>query len=1031
MVISADKKSIRSTKMLLLATSALVAAPVAYAQDAGGSEDEDVIVVTGTNIRGARINEALPVTVVGENEIAAIGGIDGEDLFRALPSNGAINFRNDNNSTVNSARGDVASINLRSIGSSGTLVLLNGRRVVFHPGTQAELSTPVTTVNTNALPVAGVRRMEVLNDGASAIYGSDAVAGVVNMILRDDYEGLSLTARHGTALNTELDEQTFTLQAGKTFNGGDTNISMFAEYSRRDAQFADELPLTRNADKREFVAGTNFDGDTSFDNRTTGSPWGSFIVTGTGTIRQNGSPIPNSSGQFHLQPATDPGCRADTATTLQTPGICIDDGRVSLTSNRDLWYNDEEGLTIVSDRDRFNGFVFLNHDFDNSTRLYSEFGYYYAKTNPVNTPTSPIASGDIVIPANYYYNPFGPVMFSDGSMNPNRLPGLTGVPDEGLPVFVDGGRFRLVDVGQRMVDVTNTSWRALVGLRGAINDSNWDFDTAILYSRAKTDDITDNRVSSTLFQQALFNETPNVYNIFNGGNLANTSNGDAPGNPQSVIDPFLISVQRLTKTDLLLGDFKVSTGDVFSMPGGGVGLALGAEIRREGYEEDRDPRLDGTITFTDAVTGNMTDSDVMNTSGTPDSKGSRTVVAGFAETSIPLVSPDMGIPLINTFDIQAAARIEYYSDFGSSGIKPRVAAAWKPFEFIKFRGAWSLGFRAPNLVVINQDIPGRENNREDSVFCEAGVRNGTFMEFDDCTGFTESTPEARTSDPDIGPEDDRNITYGVVFEPGGFLEGLTITVDRWDIRRENVVGVFGAVNHINLDLVRRLNGSFNPNVVRADPTPADLAFFAGTGITPAGQIIQILDTYDNNETQSVTGTDFALYYDFETGLGDIGINFNATKLREYFINLSPGSQEIADAQEAGLISEDIDIDQEGDIIKQDGQPRWQLSASGTWRHESGFGAGAFYRRVGKFIDTSAGAGLDGNDFIVQDWNTINLYGQYEVDSGGFLDGTRLRVGVNNLFDKSPPLADESFGYFGDYHSSRGRFLYFELRKNFN
>jgi outer membrane receptor for ferrienterochelin and colicin len=101
--------------------------------------------VTGSYIKGARINAALPVTVVDETEIAAIGGVDGEDLIRSLPSQGAVAFRTDNNTTVNNVRGDIASVNLRSIGSSGTLVLLNGRRVVNHPSTQAELSTPVTT----------------------------------------------------------------------------------------------------------------------------------------------------------------------------------------------------------------------------------------------------------------------------------------------------------------------------------------------------------------------------------------------------------------------------------------------------------------------------------------------------------------------------------------------------------------------------------------------------------------------------------------------------------------------------------------------------------------------------------------------------------------------------------------------------------------------------------------------------------------------------------------------------------------------
>lgn len=145
---------------LMLSTAMVMAAATSvHAQDV---TDDDEVITTGTFIQGARVNEALPVTVVTSEDLQSIGSLDGEDLIRSLPSNGAVEFNGSNNVTPNNARGDVASINLRSIGSSGTLVLLNGRRVVNHPGTQAELSTPVTTVNTNALPVGGVRRMEVL-----------------------------------------------------------------------------------------------------------------------------------------------------------------------------------------------------------------------------------------------------------------------------------------------------------------------------------------------------------------------------------------------------------------------------------------------------------------------------------------------------------------------------------------------------------------------------------------------------------------------------------------------------------------------------------------------------------------------------------------------------------------------------------------------------------------------------------------------------------------------------------------------------
>ena len=1023
-------------RKFLLATAApvlFVAAPAA-AQEDSTAEIDDVIVVTGTNIQGARINEALPVTVLGEGDIAAIGGVDGEDLIRSLPAQGAIDFRNDNNTTVNNARGDVASINLRSIGSSGTLVLLNGRRIVAHPSTQAELSTPVVTTNVNALPVSGIARIEILNDGASAIYGTDAVAGVFNTILDDDYEGLSAQVRHLSATGNELDEQTITVKAGQRFNGGKTNISLSAQYSRRDALFASEIPVAASEDLRPFVEGTSFDGDVSFDNRATQTPWGQWTLRTTSStrVRQNGTTLTNSSGRFHIQPTDFSGCRADTADALSVPGICIDDS----TQDRDLRFDGATERTIISDRERFNIFAFLNHDLDNGVRLYSEFGFYRAKTNSTNEPRNGISTTNLSVPASYYYNPFGPVTLQDGTPNPNRLPGLSNVPDEGLPVFTDAGRYRFVDVGFRDIEVINKQWRALIGAKGQVRDTNWNWDSAMLYNRASSLDTANNSISRTLFQQELLRQSPDVYNLFNGGNQANPSIGDGTPNSAAQIAPFLIDVFRANTTELALADLKFSNGDVFSIPGGGVGLAFGVEGRYEGFDEDRDPRLDGTITFTDAVTGEVSGTDVYGTSPTPDASGSRTVWSGFAEASLPFVSPEMGIPLVNTFDAQVAARYEYYSDFGGSGVKPRVAAAWKPFDFIKFRGAWSLGFRAPNLFVINQMVE-RSNSREDDYFCEGGVRNGTFAEFSDCEGFTAGRPEIRTVAEDIGPEDDRNITYGLVFEPRGLdgflsvLNPLTITVDRWDIRRENVVGVFGAANHISLDYLLRVQGSSNPNVVRAAPNEDDIAYFTAGGLNPAGEILFINDTYDNNEDIDVEGTDFALYYNIDdTALGDFDLKFNASKLRKFFIALSPGAQQIADGVANGVIADEVDVAQEGDIILENGQPEWRLGATVTWRHRSGLGAGARFDHVGKFIDTGAGLNPDGDPFFVEDWQRVNLYLQYDLDESGPLGGLRLRVGANNLLDTDPPLADETNGYDAAYHSIRGRQLYFDIRKTF-
>ena len=166
----------------------------ALAQPADNMVDE--IVVIGSQVQGSKITEAVPVTVLGQDELQSVAAASGDELFRSIPQMGDVSFNSSYlPNSSNSARGDVGSVNLRNLGVGNTLVLLNGRRVVTHPSSRADENlVPVLTYNTNAIPVNGLQRLEVLRDGAAALYGSDAVAGVVNTVLRTDYDGLTLDA---------------------------------------------------------------------------------------------------------------------------------------------------------------------------------------------------------------------------------------------------------------------------------------------------------------------------------------------------------------------------------------------------------------------------------------------------------------------------------------------------------------------------------------------------------------------------------------------------------------------------------------------------------------------------------------------------------------------------------------------------------------------------------------------------------------------------------------------------------------------
>ena len=164
------------------------------------AQDTEEVTVVGTQIKGASISSALPVSVYSIDDIEALGIDSGDELLDALTEQGQNQFAEASESGgINSSRGDIGAYNLRNIGAGNTLVLLNGRRLVSSPGYQNELIgggyTPVATVNSNLIPTSGLARLEVLRDGASAIYGADAVTGVVNNVTNTDFEGFTIKSR--------------------------------------------------------------------------------------------------------------------------------------------------------------------------------------------------------------------------------------------------------------------------------------------------------------------------------------------------------------------------------------------------------------------------------------------------------------------------------------------------------------------------------------------------------------------------------------------------------------------------------------------------------------------------------------------------------------------------------------------------------------------------------------------------------------------------------------------------------------------
>jgi len=998
--------------------SATAADPAAH--DAPPADDAttlDKVVVVGSHIRGAATTEALPVVVIDADQIDASGAVSGDELLRDIPQMGDVLFDASNNpQTSNAARGDVNSVNLRSLGVGNTLVLLNGRRIVQHPTSQGTSDTgtvPVQSFNSNSIPVAGLDRVEVLLDGAAAIYGADAVAGVVNTVLQGDFEGFSASQRFGTAEGTGMDEYEANVFTGRNFERG--NVSLFVNYTNRSELWAEDQDYTRSDDLRPLFADyPDFAELAALDGRSSHTPWARLSVGTRPVIRSNGVALTNSAGAFHVKPDTGFGaCGVGYGDDL-----CLASGNHNFnTTHRDMRYDTRYATTVRPSVERVNLFLTGHYDITDTVEFFGEVGYYHATSEAVQPPV--VNLNQIWIPASNYWNPFGPVTFADGTPNPNRLPGLTNVPDEGLPVLMTN--YRYVDVGFQDVEVKNYQSRFLAGLRGQWNGFDWE--TALLYSEAEAEDRSTN-VDMTALQRQLALSTAEAYNPFNGGCAATTSWGDCSPGSQAATDAIRMDLVRESRTTLAMVDFRMSRGDLFRLPAGDAGIAFGLEARRETQEDDRDANLDGTYTFTDMVSGETNPSNVAAVSPNPDTSGSRTVGSAYVEFALPLVSPEMDVPLVHRLDMQLAGRYEHYSDFGSVA-KPKVALAWDLVPGVRLRGSYSEGFRAPNLEQTHATQYARLASGVDYVRCEAQLRTGAIESMTACAQNTAGVSLLVAGNPELEPEESTNVSYGLVFQPTFLPDAagtFTLTVDRWRIEQEQIVGLLGAQAALIVDYLDRVQGGSNPLVVRAAPDPDDIALFEGSGLEAVGDVVSISDRFINLQPQTAAGIDFGLHWQKRrTRFGNFSARLDASKLTEFTRDPGDIVNALYAAREAGTIDPLTPLPDSSQLIGQNGRPEWRITGSLTWS-KGAWRAGVSSRYRSSFEQPSL-LGASGDPWVVDSRTTTNLYGQYRFEGG-----TALRLGVNDVTDEGPSLADG--GYRGSVDQPWGRYWYVNISHSF-
>ena len=982
--------------MKKLYITAMVAFVATFASTIYSADDESAVeevVVTGSQIKGAKITGSLPVSVITGIDIEAIGADSGEDLLESIAEQG-LNYFNeaeDASGGVNASRGDVGAYNLRNLGVGNSLTLLNGRRLVNSPGYQTELIggdyVPTVSVNSNLIPVSGIERLEILRDGASAIYGADAVAGVINNVLQTDFEGLNITARVSAYDHFSAEDTKITAKWGSFFNEGATNVSVFFDHYDRENINAQEDPRWGAGDHRPFVDDDSpWKTSTSFRNLSSNSLYGQFdMVSSSEHSGESYNHLwTDSNGEFEIFPLGDDKCTNRGHPLFDTGyGTCIaQDGNGALRSN--FW-----GPTDVrSELVRTNAVMFINHDMGNGIESFTELAFYRSDSDRTAHASYAFSSSKHRVGAdNYYLN--------------QLMVDVDGVPTAifaGKPLYIDNYRY---EERQRMVNVEKETYRFLQGFRGTNGD--WDWETAFVTSKATSDDITSNRMSNNLLKEALNDPTPAAYNPFSAGVDSN-------------IERTLIDVYRKGSSELTMVDFKMSNNEFFELPSGDIAVLVGAEYRDEEIVDDRDPRLDGTITYTD-YEGDTYPlvADVLNSSPTGDVSGSRDVLSVFAE---------MQIPVNDRVNMQLALRNEDFSDYGSSTVG-KLAIGMDIAPWLDFRASVSTAFRAPNIIQVNEKTVVRSGTRYDRAAFQVNAVQSVDNVIDSDSRYT--IQRMATGAENLEAEESDNTSYGLVLTP---TDNLIITVDTWSIEKDKTIGLFGRENQtVNDMLLRFANGTNNcdtfagdPLVVREAADDGDAAGFAAAGVCPFGDIKFIKNNYTNMALRTVEGTDLGIYYGIESDIGNFDVRYIGTFLDKFEQEASGDFAALQAKKDSGEIPDSIPLKGFGDLLGKDGVYDNKHTLRVSW-DKGPYRVSLFGLKKGSFEQTSLGL-KDGKPYIVPSMTTLNLTLSYDFELNDH--DARIRFAVKNLQDERAPTADRYYGYYADAHQDYGRNYYLDF-----
>jgi outer membrane receptor protein involved in Fe transport len=925
------------------------------AQNEAGLVEE--VIVTGSRIQQANLVTASPVTQIDAEEFRFQGTTRVEDLMRNMPQV----YSNQNSSQSNGATG-TATLNLRNLGDARTLVLVNGRRLPVGSPLQA------AGADINQIPAELIERVEVMTGGASATYGSDAVAGVVNFMMKDDFEGVQFdyqgsTYYHdndnqfyqdlvsengfpvpsGTVSDGEIEN--WSLIMGGNFDNGRGNITAYATY--REVQ-----PVLQSARDYSSCA-LNNTGDGCFGSGT--SREGTFIVPG----------IADAVG----------------ASTFFVQGDELVPGnRVYNYGPLNYYQRPDE---------RYTAGLFGRYEINDRVEVYTELSFMDNQTNAQIAPSGSFGVTNDVSCSNPFLSP----------QQVDLLCNSVGLgPDDTQSVTI---LRRNVEGGPRNQDLRHTTFRGVFGLRGDLNDT-WRYDIYGLYSEVSMENTYNNDLSNAKILEAV----DAVRDEESGEIVCRSGNPDCvPWNVWQTggVDPaapaFLelpLFARGTTEQKVFSGYVAGSLGDYglkLPMAERGIEVVLGAE-----YRED-------TLTF-NPDEGFRLGLGAGQGGATLPVNGKNDVVELFMEASVPLIE---GKDFAEEVTLDLGYR---YSDYALGGTTDTygIRGAWAVNQDVKFRASFQRAVRAPNvrelflpqglnLFDMAQDpCTTSPDGNPPTATLQQCLRTGLPAEqydnFND--SFAGQYNFLQGGNPDLEPEESDTWSAGIVFSPS-FIEGLTVSVDYWQIEIEN--GISNLTPQFIIDECIAGNDELCGNIQRGPL--GDL--WLGSG-PEAGRVVAL---QDNLAIEEVSGWDLVADYSIEIGdLGMLTFNNNMSIIDQW------DQQEVATAPV---------ISCEGSWGGTCGYPTldFRNNLRATWITPWGVTASVLWRHLAEVEDLNGNLDLPSMDYF-------DLSAIYELN-----EMVTLRGGINNIADEEPPIAGNAAGpsingngnVFPGMYDALGRYMF--------